>query len=72
MSLSGSRPLRLTTVTAMYVAQGIQIGLLVTAFPAYMAAHGVSPVAICGWIRDRKSTRLNSSHSTLSRMPSSA
>ena len=25
-----------------------------------------------GWLRDRKSTRLNSSHSTLSRMPSSA
>ena len=34
----------------MYVAQGIQIGLLVTAFPAYLAAHGVSPVAIGGWI----------------------
>ncbi len=49
-ALSESRPLRLTTVTAMYVAQGLQIGLLVTAFPAYMAAHGVSPVAIGGWI----------------------
>lgn len=48
--LSESRPLRLSTVTAMYVAQGIQIGLLITAFPAYMAAHGVSPVAIGGWI----------------------
>ncbi len=49
-ALSESRPLRLTAVTAMYVAQGIQIGLLVVAFPAYMAAHGVSPVAIGGWI----------------------
>ena len=49
-ALSESRPLRLTTVTAMYVAQGIQIGLIVTAFPAYMAAHGVSPLAIGGWV----------------------
>jgi PAT family beta-lactamase induction signal transducer AmpG len=49
-ALSESRPLRLTTVTAMYVAQGFQIGLLVVAFPAYMAAHGVSPGAIGGWI----------------------
>lgn len=37
-ALSESRPLRLTTVTAMYVAQGIQIGLLIVAFPAYMDA----------------------------------
>jgi PAT family beta-lactamase induction signal transducer AmpG len=49
-ALSESRPLRLTTVTAMYVAQGIQIGLLMVAFPAYMAAHDVSPVVIGGWI----------------------
>ena len=37
-ALSESRPLRLTTVTATYVAQGIQIGLLIVAFPACMAA----------------------------------
>ena len=49
-ALSESRPLRLTAVTAMYVAQGIQIGLLMTAFPAYMAAQGVAPAAIGGWI----------------------
>ena len=49
-ALSESRPLRLTTVTAMYVAQGIQIGLGVVAFPAYMAAHDVSPVVIGGWV----------------------
>lgn len=49
-ALSESRPLRLTTVTAMYVAQGLQIGLLVVAFPAYMAAHDVSPVVIGGWV----------------------
>jgi len=34
----------------MYVAQGIQIGLLVVALPAYMASHGVSAVAIGGFI----------------------
>jgi PAT family beta-lactamase induction signal transducer AmpG len=45
-ALTESRPFRLTTVTTMYVAQGIQLGLIDTAFPAYMAAHGVSPVAI--------------------------
>lgn len=49
-ALSESRPLRLTTVTAMYVAQGIQIGLILTAFPAYMAAHGTAPLAIGGWV----------------------
>ena len=49
-ALSESRPLRLTTVTAMYLAQGIIIGLFVMAFPAYMAAHGVSPVVIGGFI----------------------
>ena len=49
-ALSESRPLRLTTVTAMYVAQGIQIGLIYTAFTAYMAAHGVAPTVIGGWI----------------------
>lgn len=49
-ALSASRPLRLTTVTAMYVAQGIQIGLVITAFPAYLAAHGVAPAAIGGWV----------------------
>ncbi|PAP75452.1 MFS transporter [Rubrivirga marina] len=49
-SLSASRPLRLTTVTAMYVAQGIQIGLIITAFPAYLAAQGVAPAVIGGWV----------------------
>ena len=49
-ALSESRALRLSTVTAMYVAQGIQIGLLLIALPAYMASHGVSPVAIGGFI----------------------
>lgn len=49
-ALSESPSLRLITVTAMYVAQGVQIGLLVVALPAYMASQGVSPVAIGGFI----------------------
>ena len=49
-ALSESRPLRLTVVTAMYVAQGIQYGLLIVALPAYMAAHDMSPAAIGGFI----------------------
>ena len=49
-ALSESRPLRLTFVTAMYVAQGVQYGLLIIAIPAYLAARGASPVAIGGFI----------------------
>ena len=49
-ALSESRPLRLTAVTAMYVAQGINVGLIDIAFAAYLAARGVSPVVIGGLI----------------------
>lgn len=49
-ALSESRLLRLSTVTAMYVAQGIQIGLLLIALPAYMVSQGVSAIAIGGFI----------------------
>ncbi|MDX1531920.1 MAG: MFS transporter [Rhodothermales bacterium] len=49
-SLSEHRSLRLATVTAMYVAQGIQLGLMTVALPAYMAAQGVSPAAVGGFI----------------------
>ena len=42
--------LRLVTVTAMYFAQGIQTGLLVTAIPAYLASQEVAPTAIGGFI----------------------
>jgi PAT family beta-lactamase induction signal transducer AmpG len=49
-ALSESPLLRLSTVMAMYVAQGIQVGLLIVALPAYMAAQGVSLVAIGGFI----------------------
>ena len=39
---------------------------------AYNEAHGITPQSIVKDIEDRKSTRLNSSHIPLSRMPSSA
>jgi len=41
--------LKLLTVTAMYFAQGIQTGLLVTAIPAYLASQEVAPTAIGGF-----------------------
>ena len=37
---------------------------------AHTAAQSVSDQ--CDWLQDRKSTRLNSSHNVISRMPSSA
>ncbi len=49
-ALTASRPLRLALVTAMYVAQGIQYGLLIVAVPAYLAAQGAPPGAIGGFI----------------------
>ena len=39
---------------------------------AVSGAYNVYSHGSQGWIEDRKSTRLNSSHSTSSRMPSSA
>ena len=49
-ALTTNQPLRLLTVTAMYFAQGIQTGLLLTAIPAYLASQAVDPVAIGGFI----------------------
>ena len=45
---------------------------LLTRVPRVVALHDISFVARPDWYRDRKSTRLNSSHIPLSRMPSSA
>ena len=50
---------------------------LLRAFAVTVAAGGLSPAAVAlgldlSTVRDRKSTRLNSSHSQQSRMPSSA
>jgi PAT family beta-lactamase induction signal transducer AmpG len=41
-SLSSSRPLRFFAFTAFYVAQGIPIGLLTVAMPAWLAASGAA------------------------------
>ena len=50
----------------------IQLGMLLAALLAlaFVAFSGLSPLALL--LLDRKSTRLNSSHALLSRMPSSA
>lgn len=45
-SLTENRTLRLSTVTAMYFAQGVQSGLLFTAIPAYLAMKGVEALVI--------------------------
>ncbi|NND04901.1 MAG: MFS transporter [Saprospiraceae bacterium] len=48
--LSEHRNLRFTTVTALYFAQGIQLGLMNVAIPAYLAANGVSPALVGSFI----------------------
>lgn len=49
-TLTEHRFLRLSTVTAMYFAQGVQSGLLFTALPAYFAMKGVEASVIGGFI----------------------
>ena len=39
---------------------------------AWCNEHGISPSCFYNAVTDRKSTRLNSSHTDISRMPSSA
>src|ERR1044071_3203187 len=57
--------LHLIEVLHKYVPSGILI------LPSSMTVYGL-PVRPSGLIRERKSTRLNSSHEWISRMPSSA
>lgn len=46
MSLAERRELRLFTLCALYVAQGIPWGFMATTIPAYLGAHGMDPAAI--------------------------
>ena len=51
----------------------VSIGIIVPVIPALVGSLTGSQADHAFWLGvDRKSTRLNSSHSTLSRMPSSA
>lgn len=48
-ALSQSRPLRLTAFTAFYFAQGVPIGLLTIALPAWLAQQGAGLGEIAGY-----------------------
>ena len=59
-------------VTAFMAMGALAIDIMIPAFPEMRREFGMSPDSTdVGWI-DRKSTRLNSSHVSESRMPSSA
>jgi PAT family beta-lactamase induction signal transducer AmpG len=45
-ALSDTLVLRFITFTALYVAQGLPLGLIMVAIPAYMAEQGLTPSAI--------------------------
>ena len=47
---TGSRRLRIATFTALYFAQGIPIGLLDIAMPAWMAQQGFSNAQVAGFL----------------------
>jgi PAT family beta-lactamase induction signal transducer AmpG len=49
-ALSHHKSLRFLTVTALYVAQGIQFGLMNIAIPTYLAGKGLSAAAIGAFI----------------------
>lgn len=49
-ALSENKLNRFSLVTLMYVAQGIQMGLMLVAIPAYLAKNGLSPAAVGGFI----------------------
>ena len=49
-ALSENKWLRLALVTALYAAQGIQMGLMMVAIPAYLAGQQASAATIGGFI----------------------
>ncbi|MEM8768683.1 MAG: MFS transporter [Pseudomonadota bacterium] len=50
MILSASRRLRFTTFTLLYVAQGVPIGILDVAMPAWLAAQGYDAAAVGSFV----------------------
>ena len=79
MSSEGKRPRRLRSAHSNLAAHGepwvwltggaLALALaMITGLLAFIAVRGAATF----WPRDRKSTRLNSSHEWISRMPSSA
>ena len=64
------KPEMLETFPNPYADRPYEIHMICTEFTSLCPLGGVETDA--AELRDRKSTRLNSSHSTLSRMPSSA
>jgi PAT family beta-lactamase induction signal transducer AmpG len=44
--LSTNRPLRFSVVSLLYLAQGITMGIMSIALPAYLAENGLSPKEI--------------------------
>ena len=71
--LFGSDPVRTALLVGAVVAitSGV-IGVFTVIRGQSFAGHSLADVATTGGSGDRKSTRLNSSHLKLSRMPSSA
>ncbi|MDG1206675.1 MAG: MFS transporter [Pseudomonadales bacterium] len=48
--LADSRYLRLASFTMFYLGQGIPIGLISVALPAWLAAQGISPIEIAAFV----------------------
>ena len=49
-ALSENRNARYSVVSAMYFAQGIEMGLFMVAIPSFLASQGLSPQAIGSYI----------------------
>jgi len=62
--------------TAVFLPAGIAVGAMFMAGPLVLPGIFIGSLLLNAWIgyaiTDRKSTRLNSSHNVISRMPSSA
>src|SRR5213596_3401923 len=70
-SVGGILGLIVVTMRSATMGGGVLFLAVLVAFGASLVVLGFAP-ALVGFTGDRKSTRLNSSHTVLSRMPSSA